>query len=102
MRSKSPKAVAMTNTVSTVQRCAEAAAAADQLKQHADAVEDQEARGMMQQLISQLVADQDKQRQAQAKVGMLRYVVPATDDCRLLLLELLYDACTWLAAVSIV
>ena len=30
----------------------------------------------MQQLIAQIVADQDKQRQAQAKVGMLKGAVP--------------------------
>ena len=56
--------------VAALQRCAEAAAAADQLRRHADAVGDEEARGVMQQLVAQIVADQDMQRQAQAKVGL--------------------------------
>ena len=56
-----------------MQRCAEAAAAANHLRQHADAAGGEEARRVMQQLISHMVSEQDKQRQAQSKVCSQRF-----------------------------
>lgn len=51
-----------------MQRCKEAAAAADHLRQHANAAGGGEEAGrVMQQLISHMVTEQDKQRQTQAK-----------------------------------
>ena len=58
----------MADSCSLMQRCSEADAAVDQLRQHANAVGGQEAQSIMQQLITQIVTEQDKQRQAHAKV----------------------------------
>ena len=61
----------VTEGCSLMQRCSEADAAVDQLRQHANSVGGQEAQSIMQQLITQIVTEQDKQRQAHAKVGTM-------------------------------
>ena len=57
----------MTDDVS-LQRCAEAGAAAAQLRQQAEAAGSEEVRTMLQQLVGHVVAQKDKARHSAAKV----------------------------------
>ena len=52
-----------------VQRCAEADAAAVQLQQQADAVEEEEARAMLKQMVASVVSERDKGRRATNKAS---------------------------------
>ena len=51
-----------------VQRCAEADAAAEQLRKQAEAAGSEEVRAMLQQLVGHVVAQKKKSRHAAAKV----------------------------------
>lgn len=56
--------------LSGVQRCAEAEAAAAQLKEQAEAASEEGVRIMLQQLVGHLVTQKDKAHHAAAKVIM--------------------------------
>lgn len=55
-----------------MQRCAEADTAAAQLRVQAEGVGAEEARAMLQRLVSHVVSQKDKERHDAAKVKLLR------------------------------
>ena len=57
-----------------MQRCAKADAAAAQLRAQAESVGAEEARAMLQRLVSHVVTHKDKERHAAAKVKLLQTI----------------------------
>lgn len=61
-----------------MQRCAEADTAAAQLRVQAEGVGAEEARAMLQRLVSHVVAQKDKERHDAAKVKLLQLLLAIT------------------------